>query len=231
MNREERLEQLRNASILGVAAWKLISKEQLPKRNSEKLEEYYRNPNLCKYCGKIIEPAVTKNGRINVYDAKRQKFCDYSCAASYNNAIRYVNPKKKIKYPPHNCENPECKNITKNPRFCSSKCGGKFKALEKIQRFLKGELKDNTVRDKTIRDYLIEKQGGVCNICKNPPTWNSKPIVFIVDHVDGNYENNSPDNLRAICPNCNSQTDSFGGRNNFKRDHVIKRPKANPNRK
>jgi hypothetical protein len=132
---------------------------------------------------------------------------------------------------PHVCGNPECNNVTNNPRFCSNTCSSRYLVLVKIEKFLRGDLKDADVRRSRIRDYLIERQGGVCDICKNPPYWNKKSITFVVDHIDGNYENNSPENVRAICPNCNSQTDSFSGRNNFKVEHVKKRTKSNPNRK
>lgn len=37
----------------------------------------------------------------------------------------------------------------------------------------------------------------------NPYT-NTLPLE--IDHIDGNSENNSEDNLRLICPNCHSST-------------------------
>ena len=42
--------------------------------------------------------------------------------------------------------------------------------------------------------------------------WNNKPINFILDHIDGDASNNWKDNLRLICPNCDSQLDTYKSR-------------------
>ena len=207
----------REISVLGGNAIGKIKKEKA-------LKDYYNNPVFCKQCLKLIEPVVTKKGGVNIYVTRKKKFCDHSCSATYNNP-------HVIKKIAHICENPNCDRLTKNKKFCSKKCEGNNKKLLKIERFLNGELNDDCVRDETIRSFLIERQDGVCLTCGIEPVWNSKPIVFIVDHIDGNYENNSPDNIRAICPNCNSQSETFSGRNNNKIEHLIKRAKSNPNRK
>ena len=34
-----------------------------------------------------------------------------------------------------------------------------------------------------------------------------------VDHIDGNASNNRRDNLRCICPNCDSQLDTYKSKN------------------
>jgi hypothetical protein len=184
--------------------------------------EYYENPSYCKNCGRIIELIVNKNGSIRKADTKKKIFCSKSCSATYNNKLR--DSKIILK----KCSNPECENFTGNPWFCSEYCSSRMLKINKIERFLLGELDDDSIRCNTIREYLITRQEGVCGVCKNPPIWNLKPIVFIVDHIDGNYENNSPENMRAICPNCNSQTDTFGSKNRI--NHKIKRPLPNKNR-
>lgn len=44
-------------------------------------------------------------------------------------------------------------------------------------------------------------------------TWMGKPLVLQLDHIDGNHLNNSYENLKVLCPNCHSQTNTFAGKN------------------
>jgi hypothetical protein len=43
--------------------------------------------------------------------------------------------------------------------------------------------------------------------------WQGKSITLDIDHIDGNWLNNVLNNLRFMCPNCHSQTDTFGAKN------------------
>lgn len=53
----------------------------------------------------------------------------------------------------------------------------------------------------------------VCGECGLSTTWNGKPLRLQVDHIDGQYWNNLEGNLRFMCPNCHTQTDTWGYRN------------------
>ena len=56
------------------------------------LDSYYKNPNICLYCGKIIEvPEGIKFKYI-----RDKKFCNSSCSAKYNNSIRKLNKKVEL---------------------------------------------------------------------------------------------------------------------------------------
>lgn len=49
-----------------------------------------------------------------------------------------------------------------------------------------------------------------CAVCNMLPTWQGRKLVFHVDHRDGDWRNNTKENLRFLCPNCHSQTENFG---------------------
>ena len=52
-----------------------------------------------------------------------------------------------------------------------------------------------------------------CECCGNKGEWNGKPLVLQLDHKDGNHNNHSVENLRFLCPNCHSQTNTYSGKN------------------
>jgi hypothetical protein len=59
---------------------------------------------------------------------------------------------------------------------------------------------------------LSEDRGYACECC-GISEWNGKELTLQVDHIDGNPGDDSPNNVRLICPNCHSQTEFLGGRN------------------
>jgi hypothetical protein len=51
-----------------------------------------------------------------------------------------------------------------------------------------------------------------CEVC-GIKEWNGRLLKMQLDHIDGNTYNHTLNNLRMICPNCHSQTDTFCGKN------------------
>lgn len=73
--------------------------------------------------------------------------------------------------------------------------------------------KVSTTLRNCIRDYIADKQEHKCAICGIDSVWQGKPLNFILDHINGDASNNWEYNLRLICPNCDSQLDTYKSKN------------------
>jgi hypothetical protein len=60
---------------------------------------------------------------------------------------------------------------------------------------------------------LVANREYKCEIC-NISEWQNKPLGLQVDHINGVHHDNRLENLRFICPNCHSQTETFCGAGN-----------------
>jgi hypothetical protein len=69
--------------------------------------------------------------------------------------------------------------------------------------------------------YLIEKNGHKCQMC-GIIEWGGKPVLLILDHVNGNSGDCSLGNLRLICSNCDTLTPTYKGRNKGNGRHLRK---------
>jgi hypothetical protein len=80
-----------------------------------------------------------------------------------------------------------------------------------------GEIKKRLLRD---FDRVYE-----CDACKNVNftkndgvlMWNNQEIVLQLEHINGVHTDNRIENLIFLCPNCHSQTSTFGCKNSKKR--------------
>ena len=72
---------------------------------------------------------------------------------------------------------------------------------------------------KHIKRYLVETLNNTCSSC-GINSWNGKDIVMDLEHIDGDSDNNRPENLTLLCPNCHSQSPTFKNRNKGKGRHA-----------
>jgi DNA-binding CsgD family transcriptional regulator len=63
-----------------------------------------------------------------------------------------------------------------------------------------------TVKKRALEEGFLENK---CYECQQEPNWNGKPLVLQLDHINGDRADNRVSNLRILCPNCHSQTDTF----------------------
>lgn len=67
-----------------------------------------------------------------------------------------------------------------------------------------------SLKRRIIEENLIEEK---CNICNIPPIWNNSKLILVLDHINGINNDHRLENLQLLCPNCNSQTKTFSGKN------------------
>lgn len=76
-------------------------------------------------------------------------------------------------------------------------------------------LKENCKHQRTVlRRYVIKNNliPYKCAIC-GCTEWQGKTLSLELDHINGINNDNRLENLRFLCPNCHSQTSTYGSRN------------------
>ncbi|HEX5186508.1 MAG TPA: hypothetical protein VFV86_06420 [Nitrososphaeraceae archaeon] len=73
-----------------------------------------------------------------------------------------------------------------------------------------GHLSGGNLKDYLYKAGLKEKK---CELCRQDENWIVGKLSFILDHINGNNKDNRIENLRIICPNCDSTLPTYMGRN------------------
>ena len=176
------------AGKLGYAKTGHILREQISEKHERLVQAYDANPKYCKQCGEKLP-----------YEKRRHKFCSQSCAAKCNNrgVTRHTTHSSE-------CANCGAKKEHRHNKYCSE-CS-KSRVYNTVQTL------EMATHDRTRRKVLLQTRGWACEVC-GLSEWMGKPIPIELDHVDGDADNNSAENLRLICPNCHAQTETYKGAN------------------
>lgn len=66
-----------------------------------------------------------------------------------------------------------------------------------------------SLKKRILDNNLLDYKCAICGITE----WNNKPLVLQLDHINGDNRDNRLENLRLLCPNCHSQTETFCRKN------------------
>jgi len=70
------------------------------------------------------------------------------------------------------------------------------------------------LRNQVIKQRLLEEniKNDICELCEQGNTHNGIELVLQLDHINGNNKDNRLENLRIVCPNCHTQTKTWGNK-------------------
>lgn len=78
-----------------------------------------------------------------------------------------------------------------------------------IERLLSAPRNRHHVKTRLLHAGLLTNRCSQCGIT----SWQDRPLTMHIDHVNGVRDDHRLENLRMLCPNCHSQTETYGGRN------------------
>ena len=170
-------------------------KEKLNELGYKQSDYYIQNKHLVKEC-------LQFNKSFDSLISNKRKFCSHTCSTIFNNKLK----PKRVRTIVTCLFCGETKKCNGN-KFCSSQCGGSYKRKIIFDKIENGDI---TLYYRNYKNYLIEKYGNQCMECgwgKVNPLSGKIPVEL--EHIDGNSENNSLDNLKLLCPNCHSLTPTY----------------------
>jgi hypothetical protein len=75
----------------------------------------------------------------------------------------------------------------------------------RLLEWLSCPIPNDTFKPRFVKEALVSLRGERCEQC------GSEPVQL--EHRDGNFTNNTPENVALLCPTCHSKTPTYAGRN------------------
>ena len=82
--------------------------------------------------------------------------------------------------------------------------------IDKLLRIVKCR---TSIKLRVLGAGILQNRCDICGISE----WLGRPLSIQIDHVNGIRNDNRLTNLRMLCPNCHSQTETFASRNKLRR--------------
>ena len=96
--------------------------------------------------------------------------------------------------------------LSKNEQLAEARKLHKAKSFLEI--FCQNNIDRKYIKSTIIKNKLIEYKCNICNIIE----WNGQKLSLHLDHINGINNDNRLENLRFLCPNCHSLTNSYCGK-------------------
>lgn len=158
----------------------------------------------------------------SIIPSNPKKYCSRSCSR-VGNSNRSLTPGGKKFTPldgssPYSwrqiCRNVYCQTPARHPSlFCSLGCKTGQETLEKSFEFvITGHTRLSS--PSPIKSLLLFIRGFICEMSDcEIAEWKGKPVPLVMDHIDGNSEDDSYSNLRLICGNCDMLLPTYKSKN------------------
>ena len=65
------------------------------------------------------------------------------------------------------------------------------------------------LKKRLVNEGYLQYECACCGITE----WQGEPITLQLDHINGDNRDHRIENLRFLCPNCHSQTETYAGKN------------------